>query len=68
MIEFGKSKDPRRERAARFAAAGSLLVAEVGGVVANIDGSPWTVTSDAFVATATRALHDDLLVLTGENA
>ena len=44
-------------------AAGSLLVAEAGGVVSDIDGRPWTIDSDSFVASATQRLHEDLLAL-----
>jgi myo-inositol-1(or 4)-monophosphatase len=109
VIETGKSKGQRRERAARFAAAairadrwdfrslgttlsslyvaagrlagyvvftvtavhaaaGALLVAEAGGIVSDIDGHPWSIASDSLVATATRDLHDDLLVLARNNA
>jgi myo-inositol-1(or 4)-monophosphatase len=44
-------------------AAGSLLAAEAGAVVSDIDGRPWTIRSDSIVASATPALHDDLLAL-----
>jgi fructose-1,6-bisphosphatase/inositol monophosphatase family enzyme len=50
------------------AAAGALLVAEAGGIVSDIDGHPWSIASDSLVATATRDLHDDLLVLARNNA
>ena len=45
------------------AAAGSLLVTEAGGTVSDIDGRPWTIRSDSFVGSATRALHEELLDL-----
>jgi myo-inositol-1(or 4)-monophosphatase len=45
------------------AAAGSLLAAEAGAVVSDVDGRPWTIHSDSIVASATPALHDDLLAL-----
>lgn len=104
VIEDGKSRGTRRERAAQFtaaalradrwefrslgttlaspylaagriaayavfsvsavhAAAGSLLVAEAGGTVSDVDGEPWTVRSDSFVGSASRRLHDELLAL-----
>lgn len=45
------------------AAAGSLLVTEAGGLVSDLDGRPWTIDSDSFVASAERHLHDELLGL-----
>jgi myo-inositol-1(or 4)-monophosphatase len=45
------------------AAAGSLLVTEAGGSVSDIDGRPWTIRSDSFAGSATRALHEELLDL-----
>jgi fructose-1,6-bisphosphatase/inositol monophosphatase family enzyme len=45
------------------AAAGSLLAAEAGAVVSDIDGQPWTIQSDSIVASATPALQDELLAL-----
>jgi myo-inositol-1(or 4)-monophosphatase len=45
------------------AGAGSLLAAEAGAVVSDIDGQPWTIHSDSIVASATPALHRDLLGL-----
>ncbi len=106
IVEDGKSRGARRERAARFAAAairadrwdlralgttlsspcvaagrvaayavffvpalhaaaGSLLIAEAGGCVSDLDGRPWSVTSDSLVGSATRRLHDELLDLAG---
>jgi myo-inositol-1(or 4)-monophosphatase len=44
-------------------APGSLLVAEAGAVVSDLDGRPWTIQSDSIVASATPALHYDLLAL-----
>jgi myo-inositol-1(or 4)-monophosphatase len=44
-------------------AAGSLLASESGAVVSDIDGNPWTLDSDSIVASATEALHRDLLDL-----
>jgi myo-inositol-1(or 4)-monophosphatase len=44
-------------------AAGSLLAAEAGAVVSDVDGRPWTIHSDSIVASATPALHDNLLAL-----
>jgi len=43
-------------------AAGSLLAAEAGAVVSDVDGRPWTTRSDS-IAAATSALHSDLLAL-----
>jgi myo-inositol-1(or 4)-monophosphatase len=45
------------------AGAGSLLAAEAGATVSDIDGRPWTIESDSIVASATPALHRDLLEL-----
>jgi myo-inositol-1(or 4)-monophosphatase len=45
------------------AGAGSLLAAEAGAIVSDVDGRPWTLESDSLVASATPALHDDLLDL-----
>ena len=44
--------------------AGSLLTAEAGAIVSDIDGRPWTVDSDSIVASATPALHSELLAIT----
>lgn len=44
-------------------AAGSLLVAEAGGVVTDLAGSPWNLRSESLVASAGGPLHDDLLRL-----
>jgi myo-inositol-1(or 4)-monophosphatase len=44
-------------------APGSVLAAEAGAVVSDIDGRPWTIRSESIVASATPALHDDLLAL-----
>jgi myo-inositol-1(or 4)-monophosphatase len=48
------------------AAAGSLLVTEAGGIVSDIDGRPWTIRSDSIVASATAALHRDLLAIAAD--
>jgi myo-inositol-1(or 4)-monophosphatase len=45
------------------AGAGSLLVTEAGGTLSDIDGRPWTLRSDSFVGSASRALHEELLDL-----
>ena len=45
------------------AGAGSLLAAEAGAVVSDIDGRPWTIQSDSIVASATPELHRDLIAL-----
>jgi myo-inositol-1(or 4)-monophosphatase len=47
------------------AGAGSLLAAEAGATVTDIDGNPWTIQSDSIVASATPALHHELLLLAG---
>jgi myo-inositol-1(or 4)-monophosphatase len=44
-------------------AAGALVAAEAGAVVTDVDGNAWTIHSDSIVASANRALHDDLLEL-----
>lgn len=41
--------------------AGTLLVAEAGGTVSDIEGAPWTVRSDSLLASANQALHGELL-------
>jgi fructose-1,6-bisphosphatase/inositol monophosphatase family enzyme len=43
------------------AGAGSLLGAEAGVSVSDIDGHPWTIGSDSIVASASAELHDSLL-------
>jgi myo-inositol-1(or 4)-monophosphatase len=48
-------------------AAGSLVAAEAGAVVSDIDGEPWTIDSDSIVASATPALHEDLLALAADH-
>ena len=45
------------------AGAGSLLVTEAGGTLSDIDGRPWTIRSDSFVASANPDLHEELLDL-----
>jgi fructose-1,6-bisphosphatase/inositol monophosphatase family enzyme len=45
------------------AAAGSLLVAEAGGVVSDIGGDQWRLESDSILATASPSLHSDVLSL-----
>jgi myo-inositol-1(or 4)-monophosphatase len=42
-------------------AAGSLLAAEAGATVTDIDGHPWTISSDSVIASADPGLHADLL-------
>lgn len=42
-------------------AAGSLVVAEAGGVVSDINGAPWTTDSDSCLASATPRLHAEML-------
>lgn len=44
-------------------AAGSLLAAEAGAIVSDVDGGEWTVRSDSIVAAATAELHAELLAL-----
>jgi myo-inositol-1(or 4)-monophosphatase len=44
-------------------AAGSLVAAEAGATVTDIDGAPWTLASDSIVASATAELHQELLGL-----
>ena len=44
-------------------AAGSLLAAEAGATVSDLDGARWTLLSDAIVAGATPELHRELLEL-----
>jgi myo-inositol-1(or 4)-monophosphatase len=41
--------------------AGTLLVAEAGGTVSDIDGAPWTLRSDSLLASADEELHRELL-------
>jgi myo-inositol-1(or 4)-monophosphatase len=41
--------------------AGGLLAAEAGAVVSDVDGRPWTLASESIVASASPALHDELL-------
>ena len=45
------------------AAAGSLVAAEAGATVSDLDGRPWTIASDSIVAAATEGLHRELLDL-----
>lgn len=42
-------------------AAGTLLVEEAGGVVTDVDGKPWALTSDTLLAAADAATQEDLL-------
>jgi myo-inositol-1(or 4)-monophosphatase len=44
-------------------AAGAVLAQEAGATVTDIDGRLWTVESDSIVASATPALHRELLAL-----
>lgn len=46
---------------ALHAGAGTLLVAEAGGTVSDIEGEAWTVASDSILASATPALHQELI-------
>ncbi len=46
---------------ALHAGAGTLLVAEAGGTVSDIEGEAWTVASDSVLASATPALHRELI-------
>jgi myo-inositol-1(or 4)-monophosphatase len=48
---------------ALHAGAGTLLVTEAGGAVSDLDGRPWTIQSDALVASANGRLHEELLGL-----
>jgi myo-inositol-1(or 4)-monophosphatase len=41
--------------------AGTLLVAEAGGSISDIEGAPWTVHSDSLLASANPALHRELV-------
>ena len=41
--------------------AGTLLVAEAGGTVSDIEGAPWTVRSDSLLGSANPELHAELL-------
>ena len=45
------------------AAAGTLLIAEAGGVVSDANGDPWTLASTNLLAAADATTHDDLLRL-----
>jgi myo-inositol-1(or 4)-monophosphatase len=42
------------------AAAGTLLVAEAGGVLSDVEGNPWTLASTNLLAAADATTHDDL--------
>jgi myo-inositol-1(or 4)-monophosphatase len=46
--------------------AGSLLAAEAGATVTDIDGQPWTIRSDSIVASAGPDLHRELLGLAAD--
>jgi myo-inositol-1(or 4)-monophosphatase len=48
---------------ALHAGAGSLLAAEAGATVSDIDGQSWTLRSNSIVASATAELHASLLEL-----
>lgn len=41
--------------------AGTLLVAEAGGSISDIEGAPWTLESDSLLASADPALHRELV-------
>jgi len=42
-------------------ALATLLVVEAGGMVSDLDGSPWTFGSGGLLATGSEALHDEVL-------
>jgi myo-inositol-1(or 4)-monophosphatase len=42
-------------------AAGALLAAQAGATVTDIDGKPWTISSDSVIASAAPGLHRELL-------
>jgi myo-inositol-1(or 4)-monophosphatase len=42
-------------------AAGSLVAAEAGAAVSDVDGQPWTIHADSLLVSADRPLHEDLL-------
>ncbi|MBO0835845.1 MAG: inositol monophosphatase [Actinobacteria bacterium] len=44
-------------------AAGSLLAAEAGATVSDIDAHPWTTSSDSIIAAANPSLHRELLAI-----
>ena len=46
---------------ALHAGAGTLLVAEAGGSISDIEGTPWTLRSDSLLASANPTLHRELL-------
>jgi myo-inositol-1(or 4)-monophosphatase len=46
---------------ALHAGAGTLLVAEAGGSISDIEGAPWTIRSDSLLASANPALHRELV-------
>lgn len=46
-------------------AAGALLVRAAGGIVSDVDGNPWSVTSPSLIA-GSRGLHEQLLALIEE--
>jgi myo-inositol-1(or 4)-monophosphatase len=48
-------------------AAGSLLAAEAGCILSNVEGNPWGLGSESLVAAATPELHRDLLELARGN-
>lgn len=50
------------------AGAGSLLAAEAGATVSEVDGRPWTIGSDSIVASADPDLHQTLLDLAHDTA
>lgn len=45
------------------AAAGSLLASEAGALLTDLQGNPWVLQSDSLIASADRALHNELLQL-----
>jgi myo-inositol-1(or 4)-monophosphatase len=44
-------------------AAGTLLVAEAGGVLSQLDGNPWRLGSSSLIAAATTEVRDELVAL-----
>jgi myo-inositol-1(or 4)-monophosphatase len=45
------------------AAAGAFLIEEAGGTVTDLDGQPWDLRSETFLAAATPQLHAELLTI-----
>ncbi|HVB27806.1 MAG TPA: inositol monophosphatase family protein, partial [Mycobacteriales bacterium] len=47
-------------------AAGALLASEAGARVTDLDGNPWSVSSESLVAAADDDLHSEVLDLLDE--